>query len=151
MPGRGKVRMMVPGTPNVMVSVPDPAPHSPTLAPDAVSVFAAVMASRRLQAPSSASVSASELTVIAAAIAGLAANEARSPRAIMMSAPGRSVTAGRMEATSVLGGSPEVMPADAPEMTAIVIPAVLTGQWPRNSPARAVRSAPNHVLTRGLR
>jgi hypothetical protein len=46
------------------VSAPEPAAHSPAAAPEAVSVFAATMASRSVQSPSLAVVSAIEFTVM---------------------------------------------------------------------------------------
>ena len=54
---------------NTMSSTPaaEPAMHSPASTPDAMLVLAAVIASRRVQTPSLAAVSAVELTVIVAA------------------------------------------------------------------------------------
>ena len=50
-----------------MVSAPLPAGHSPAVAPEAVSLLAAVMASRRVQTPSSATTLVVLSTVIVAA------------------------------------------------------------------------------------
>jgi hypothetical protein len=62
------------GIANTIVSRPAvPAPHSPARAPDAVSVFAAVIASRSVHLPSLAAVSAALLTVIVAARAAAGA------------------------------------------------------------------------------
>ena len=49
---------------NARVSEPEPAAHSPVVAPEAVSVLAAVIASRRVQRPASASLSSVLLTVM---------------------------------------------------------------------------------------
>src|SRR5205823_14128241 len=61
---------IVPVTLKFTVSEPLPAPHSPDIAPEAASVLAAVIASRRVQEPSSATTSAVLFTVIVAARAG---------------------------------------------------------------------------------
>src|SRR5438128_1791458 len=56
-----------------IVSIPAaPAAHSPTMAPEAVLVLAAMIASRSVQTPSSAVVSAALVTVIVAAAAACA-------------------------------------------------------------------------------
>lgn len=59
---------------NWIVSAPLPAAHSPPEAPDAVSPFAAVIASRSVQTPSSALVSAALVTVMVLAQASGAGN-----------------------------------------------------------------------------
>ncbi len=57
-----------PGMPNAIVSSPaTPAAHSPAAAPDAVFVFAAMIASRSVHTPSLAAASDVLLTVIVAA------------------------------------------------------------------------------------
>ena len=58
------MKSAVPEMLNSMVSAPEPAIHSPPVAPEAVSSFAAVIASRSVHSPSSAVVSAVELTVM---------------------------------------------------------------------------------------
>ncbi len=58
------VKSAVPVSANSIVSVPEPAAHSPVAAPETVSVFAAVIASLSVQAPSLAVVSAVEFTVM---------------------------------------------------------------------------------------
>lgn len=58
------VKSGVPVMLNSMVSAPEPAIHSPPVTPEAVSVLAAVIASRSVHSPSSAVVSAVELTVM---------------------------------------------------------------------------------------
>lgn len=58
------MKSAVPVMLNSMVSAPKPALHSPIVAPETVSMFAAMMASRSVHSPSSAVVSAVELTVM---------------------------------------------------------------------------------------
>jgi hypothetical protein len=58
------VKSAVPVILKLMVSLPLPAIHSPAVAPLAVSLLEAVMASLRVQRPSLASVSAIEFTVM---------------------------------------------------------------------------------------
>ena len=66
--------VIVPSTLKEMVSVPLPAIHSPTAEPDTVSVLAAMIASGRVQKPSSAIVLAVLLTVISDAATALLGN-----------------------------------------------------------------------------
>ncbi len=64
-----------PGILKLIVSAPEPAIHSPGVAPLAVSVLAAVIASLRVHTPSSAVVSPLEVTVrLAAETGGLKSN-----------------------------------------------------------------------------
>ena len=58
------MKSAVPVILKLMVSLPLPAIHSPAVAPLAVSLLEAVMASLRVQRPSLASVSAVEFTVM---------------------------------------------------------------------------------------
>ena len=58
------MKSAVPVMLKLMVSVPEPAIHSPAVAPLAVSLLEALMASLRVHRPSLASVSAVEFTVI---------------------------------------------------------------------------------------
>lgn len=58
------MKSAVPVILKLMVSLPLPAIHSPAVAPLAVSLLEAVMASLRVQRPSLASVSAIEFTVM---------------------------------------------------------------------------------------
>ena len=112
MSGRAELKVTVPATLKVMVSAPDPAAHSPAAAPEAASVLAAVIASRRVQAPSLAATSASELTVIEAASADDTPIDPTSPRAAS-SAPKRRSTAGDMSTNLHPLGSSGVTPTDA--------------------------------------
>jgi hypothetical protein len=66
------VKSAVPVMLKLMVSLPEPAIHSPAVAPLAMSLLEALMASLKVQTPSLASVSAVEFTVmVEAALAGL--------------------------------------------------------------------------------
>src|SRR4029077_9166020 len=93
--GRSAPRLIVPDAENVIELVPvaDPAGHSPAAAPEAVCVFAAMIASRRVQAPSLAATSVRELTDIEAAIACETASEPRRGKA-RRRAPSRRIMGG---------------------------------------------------------
>jgi hypothetical protein len=65
--GSGLAAAIVSGPVNSIVSVPEPVVHSPGVAPEGVSVLAALIASRRVQVPVSAVASAFVFTVIVAA------------------------------------------------------------------------------------
>src|SRR5438105_9346655 len=99
MSGKADVNVIVPATLKPMTSDPEPAAHSPAAAPEAVSVLAAVIASRSVQAPSFAATSAKELTVIDAARACETASELRSPRP-RTRAPRRRIIGGHMGVSS---------------------------------------------------
>ena len=69
------MKSAVPVILKLIVSVPEPAIHSPAVAPLAVSVLEAMMASLKVQTPSSAATSPLELTVkLAAETGGLKSN-----------------------------------------------------------------------------
>src|SRR5687768_6355987 len=74
--------VIVPETLKAIASAPEPAMHSPGLAPEAVSVLAAAIASRSVHDTSSAAASPSAFTVIDAAAAGAGMNEPRRPTAM---------------------------------------------------------------------
>src|SRR5437899_10179989 len=103
-----------------MTSWPEPAAHSPVAAPEVVSVLAAVIASRRVQAPSLAATSASELTVIDAARTDGTPIAPRSPRA-RTTVPTRRSTARRTGHNLHPAGSSGGAPADAFGLTAILV------------------------------
>src|SRR5438874_6618541 len=131
-----------------MVSAPDPAAHSPAAAPEAVSVLAAVIASRRVQAPSLAATSASELTAIEAARAEDTPIDPMSPRAAR-SAPRRRSTAGDMGINLHPWGSSGVTPTDAFGL-AIVVPVAAQGQLEESTvrPGQALRGGARLPLGR---
>src|SRR5437868_5486258 len=93
--GRSAPRLMVPDAENVieLVAVADPAGHSPAEAPEAACVFAAMIASRRVQAPSLAAKSVREFTVIDAARACETVKEPSRARA-KRRAPSRRIAGG---------------------------------------------------------
>src|SRR3712207_2695752 len=62
--GGARVRRRGPGSAGVLLRSAPPAAHSPDAAPEAVLVFADVIASRSVHRPSLAAVSERELTVI---------------------------------------------------------------------------------------
>src|SRR5579862_3706116 len=73
------------------VGAASPAAHSPAETPDTVSVLAAMIASRSVQAPSSAIVSAVLLTVIVLASAALAIKRLKAKDAPMTSERDRRI------------------------------------------------------------
>jgi hypothetical protein len=81
-----KVWGVAPEIEKLMVSVPEPAAHSPPAAPEAVSELAAVIASLRLHTPSLAAVSVVPLTVMVAALAAFGISSTRTHKAVQCKA-----------------------------------------------------------------